>query len=208
MIKLIILDCWNTLFQSSLMNFFKDISEKFSLNITPKILRRFEEIFMLKKYEEYSIPLKIFFKENDISLSEKDFSELKEKLENLELTAFPETLDFLNKAKRIYKLALITNTDFLSIKRLQDKFNINSFFDIQHKSFENGILKPDIILFKRVLEQLDMKKEETIIVGDSLKDDIDIAEEFSIKAILIDRVNKYPNYKRKISSLNEVFNFL
>ena len=57
-----------------------------------------------------------------------------------------------------------------------------------------------------MIEQKDekVKKDEVIMVGDSLPDDVKAAEKFGIKGILLDRRNRYPKYKNRITSLKEL----
>ena len=54
-------------------------------------------------------------------------------------------------------------------------------------SYDVGYIKPDKEIFQKCLDSLNVKKEEAIYVGDSIKDDYKGATEFGINAYLIKR---------------------
>lgn len=54
-------------------------------------------------------------------------------------------------------------------------------------SYEVGCTKPSREIFEICLSQYELKKEEVVYVGDSVKDDYNGATEFGIKAFLIKR---------------------
>lgn len=58
-----------------------------------------------------------------------------------------------------------------------------------------------------MIKELKVKKDEALMVGDSLKDDIQAAENFGIKGILIDRKGKHPDYPNRITSLDQIDKF-
>jgi len=107
-----------------------------------------------------------------------------------------------------YKIGLITNTYYYAYKQLNKQFKIDSLFNVVLKSYETGILKPNPKTFEIMLKKLKVKKNEVLMVGDSLEDDVKAAEKFGIKGILIDRENKYPSYENRICSLKELKKFL
>jgi putative hydrolase of the HAD superfamily len=121
---------------------------------------------------------------------------------------YPDTLKVLNELKEGYVLGLITNTYYYAYKQLNERFKIDCLFDVVLKSYEIGILKPDPKIFEIMLRKLKVKSDEALMIGDSLEDDVKAAENFGIKGILIDRKNKYPSYKNRIVSLEELKKFL
>lgn len=65
--------------------------------------------------------------------------------------------------------------------------------------------KPDRRAFLAVLEELNVKPEETLMVGDELERDLFPAKELGMEIVLIDRQNKIENPPvKKISSLTEL----
>lgn len=74
-----------------------------------------------------------------------------------------EMLDELKK--RNIKIGLITNTfsderDFIRASKLFP------YFDVALISFEQGICKPDLEIYRRMLDELGLKPEECLYVGD------------------------------------------
>ena len=70
----------------------------------------------------------------------------------------------------------------------------NLFDDLFFKiiiSEEESLRKPDIRFFEKAIKNLNVKPNEIIYIGDSVKLDIKPAIELGIKAILIDRINFY-----------------
>ena len=59
-----------------------------------------------------------------------------------------------------------------------------------------------------MIKKLRVSKDEALMVGDTLKDDIQAAEKFGIKGILIDRKGKYSEYPNRIISLEQLKKFL
>lgn len=212
MIKAIIFDCWFTLFYPDLKPLPFDIfAKKLGREISDyKFMKIFEEHFMLKKYTKLEYPIKAILREFNINYSEKFVLELKNILKrgDKHIKSYPETIFVIEKLRKKYKLGIITNTSFFSFHNLDSLFQIRRKFDIVLTSYEMGILKPNPKLFNSMLKKLKVKENEVIMVGDSLKDDIKAAEDLGIKGILIDRKDKYPLYKNRITSLLELNKYI
>ena len=212
MIQAIIFDCWNTLFYTDLVpSPFAEFAERIGENIRDhSYLEIFEKHFMLENHYKLEVPIKELLVELNINPSEKLVAELKcilEKGKDLK-KAYPETLDVLKALKEKYKLGLITNTYYPGFKILEEKFELNKYFDVILKSYETKILKPNPKIFGLMLKRLGLKKNEVLMVGDSLRADVQAAEKYGIKAILIDRENRRPEYSRRITSLEQLPQFL
>ncbi len=211
-IKAIIFDCWSTLFANKdephpFLVFAGKIGRDFNDYNFVKI---FEKHFMLEKHYKLEIPIKQLLVELNINPPDELINELKDILVEAFKShkAYPETLKVLKKLKKDYKLGLITNTDWNGFEKLEEKFKIEEIFDVALKSYETKILKPDPKIFEMMLEMLEVDKDEVLMVGDSLKDDIQAAENFGIKGILIDRKGKHPGYHNRITSLEQLKNFI
>ena len=93
---------------------------------------------------------------------------------------------------------------------LKDK--LNSFFgDIFQDIFvseELGVAKPSVEFYKRALENIPFKADEVLYIGDSIKLDMEPAISLGIETLIIDRDNFYPHLEKRISSLNEIKNYL
>jgi HAD superfamily hydrolase (TIGR01662 family) len=72
-------------------------------------------------------------------------------------------------------------------------------------------VKPHPDVFKYALRKLKVKPDETLFIGDAIDDDYKGAEKVGIKAILIQRTEKYTNKTsrlRTITSLKEIFKYM
>ena len=65
----------------------------------------------------------------------------------------------------------------------------------------HGKVKPDPSIFRAALDQLGVEPEDTVMVGDTLEDDIEGARAVGIRAILIDREGRYPAADERLTDL-------
>lgn len=213
MIKAVVFDLWGTLFYESTQKEhpFRKFARLIGQDLSDyKYLKVFETYLMLKKNYSLRKPVLQILTHFGIVADEKLISELIRLLEKKGIIEdpYPETFKVLGELRaRGYKLALITNTYYTSYKRVNKKFNLGKYFDIVLKSYETGMLKPDPKVFELVLSKLNTSKKETLMVGDSLEDDVRAAEKFGIKGVLVDRNNKHSNYSNRIVSLDGLENF-
>jgi putative hydrolase of the HAD superfamily len=110
----------------------------------------------------------------------------------------------LNKLKGKYKLGLITNTDYLGYKSLQEKFEVDGLFDLSLKSYELKMSKPNPKVYEKMLKGLSVKPEEALMVGDSYEDDFEASMLQGMNALLIDRRERYQDVDKRITSLSEL----
>lgn len=117
-----------------------------------------------------------------------------------------ETLDYLKKK---YKLALITN-GFSSGQNLKiNTGKLRDYFDYIAISQEVGFAKPDPKIYQLALDELNIKANEAIFVGDTFSLDIKGAVSAGIKPIWINqeikRVCDYPiTTIRDINELKDI----
>ena len=122
---------------------------------------------------------------------------------------YPQTLETLQELKdKDYKLAIISNAFSLSFEEVVSEYALAEIFDVIIVSYEVGLLKPDPRIFKRCLEKLKVKKDKVLMVGDSLKDDIEAAQSFGIKSLMLDNKNKHPEYSPRVTSIKDIFSYL
>lgn len=123
---------------------------------------------------------------------------------------FPDTLRCLKSLKEQYKLAIITNGLYcLQMEKIQSS-NLSGYFDNIIISGELGYAKPKEQIFAEALIRCNVKKEQAIMVGDSIESDILGANNFGIKAIWINRLNRIINNNGliEISSLDSLLSVL
>jgi 2-haloalkanoic acid dehalogenase type II len=100
-----------------------------------------------------------------------------------------DTIDTLDSLRdRGYQLALISNaSDDVDVQTLVDNAEIRLFFDTVMSSAKAGIRKPNPLIFHMVLDQIDIRPEEAVMVGDTLGADILGARNAGIFSIWITR---------------------
>ncbi|MEM4263613.1 MAG: HAD family hydrolase [Candidatus Woesearchaeota archaeon] len=118
---------------------------------------------------------------------------------------YPETIAVLEDLKKEkYKMALVSNCPSGSVEPVIEKFDLAKYFDAIILSWEIGKLKTDKDFFEEALKKLKIKKKEDVImVGDSIPTDIEGARNAGLRAILIDRkeTREHPD---KICNLTEL----
>ncbi|MBU1198722.1 MAG: HAD family hydrolase [Nanoarchaeota archaeon] len=193
MIKGVIFDFWGTLVENGI--FPSPVKQvRYILRVRMSFqdyILRFEDVFMAKPHENLTEAFKAVCKE--FELEPRDF--IIEKLVGMwnknELLGKPfldtiEVLKYLKKKK--IKVGLISNTNE-TINRVLDKFDLRQYFDAQVLSYEEGMLKTDPDLFKKLLKKLKLKSEQVVMIGDSIPTDIIGARKADVRPILLDRRN-------------------
>jgi putative hydrolase of the HAD superfamily len=206
-IKAIFFDFWGTLVENGVRSPVKQV--KWILRLRdidfPEYIVKFEDVFMTKKFDELKDGFEETLKAFEIEVPEF----VVEKLigmwnKNTILSkAYDETIQTLEELKKDYKLILISNTDCFSINSVLDKFDLRKYFDEISLSCETGNLKSNKKAFGDPLKKLKIKKQEAVMIGDSLESDVKGAENAGITPILVDRRGTR-EYENKISNLTEL----
>jgi len=211
MIKAVLFDFWGTLAENGTYSPLRQTYELFRLRIPfGNFVTSFEQVVMTKPYEDKK---EAFTKALDL-LHRTPRGDQMEKLiglwnKNVLLAKiYPETIEVLKELKsKGIKLALVSNTPSFTGHEILEKFDLEQYFDVVMLSFEQGLLKTNPEFFQKTLDKLGVKKEEALMVGDSVPTDIKGAENAGIKALLVDRQNKR-EYENKIQDLNAIFEHL
>ncbi len=123
---------------------------------------------------------------------------------------FPETADVLQDLKnRGLKLGVISNFDD-RIYSVMESLGIRQFFDAVTISSETGSCKPDPEIFKAAVAALKVRPSQTLMIGDSLHDDVEAGIRAGLEALLIDRRGRYAGYDhvRRVELLSEILPLL
>jgi putative hydrolase of the HAD superfamily len=88
------------------------------------------------------------------------------------------------------RIGVISNWDY-SLHRVLRSLNIHDRFEHVIASLEEGWEKPDPRLFQRTLEKFAVTPEQAVHVGDNPLDDLRGAQDFGMKAFLIDRAHEH-----------------
>jgi putative hydrolase of the HAD superfamily len=95
-------------------------------------------------------------------------------------------------AARGLRLGLISNTH-RSLSAFQRHFELDGLIAAAISSSQHGYMKPHPSIFEAALKLLDVTPSEAIMVGDSLKQDIDGARRVGMHAVLVNRSSKAPD---------------
>ncbi len=85
-----------------------------------------------------------------------------------------------------YKIGLISNSSFPSEYHLAElqQYGLKEYFDFLIFSHDYGFRKPHSGLFKTALQALKLKPEESVFIGDRLREDVAGAKSVGMKGIL------------------------
>jgi HAD superfamily hydrolase (TIGR01549 family) len=72
----------------------------------------------------------------------------------------------------------------------------------------HGKTKPHPGIFLRMLELLDVRPEEAAMVGDTVEDDIEGAQQVGMRAVLVDRDGRYPDATDRLADLRALVAWL
>ena len=103
--------------------------------------------------------------------------------------------------RRRLKIGLVSNTS-----RDLDAFVRHFRLDVDAwiSSGTHGKVKPSPLIFGAALELLGVAAGEAVMVGDSVEDDVEGAQACGIRAILLDRGDRFPQQVDRIESLREL----
>lgn len=102
-----------------------------------------------------------------------------------------ETISYLKRLKKNFKLYLVSNTNPIHMEAIQKELGIFgwkqfcSLFEKMYLSYEIGERKPDASFYKHVLKDAKLKAEECLFVDDTPAN-IEAAEKLGIPAIFHD----------------------
>ena len=71
-------------------------------------------------------------------------------------------------------------------------------------SHAHGKTKPHDSIFRAILDLLDVEAWDAVMIGDTLDEDIEGARAVGMRAVLLDRENRYPNLRDRIRDLRAV----
>jgi putative hydrolase of the HAD superfamily len=98
-------------------------------------------------------------------------------------------------AARGLRLGLISNTH-RSLTSFQSHFELEGLIAAAISSSQHGYMKPHPSIFEAAMKLLDVAPSEAMMVGDSMKQDIDGARRVGMHAVLVNRSAETPTVGR------------
>jgi putative hydrolase of the HAD superfamily len=190
MIKVIVFDLWNTLIPATI-DFvrLKSLTKKGNSSLS-EFIGRYERATQLKKYGSFEELRADFFNEfkgNEKFLGEEELYEIYfNRMDKINF--FPDVEKNLVALKKEgYALALLSNTESVNAKAISKKLNLTKYFDYLFFSFDLGFVKPDKGAFLGALSKMGFGPQEALMVGDSLRSDINGSKNVGMHNCLINR---------------------
>ncbi len=101
------------------------------------------------------------------------------------------------------RIGLISNTH-RCLTSFQTHFELNGLIDAAISSSDHGYMKPHPSIFEKALELLNVKPREAIMVGDSIRQDIDGARRIGMRAVLVKRSDDTTPSGRDRAAIDDV----
>ena len=206
MVKAIFFDFWGTLVENGVWSPIKQVKNILRINLPfPEYVVRMEKAMMTQAFPSLKEAFQAICTEFSLEADDKQMDELIGIWNKSWMLAHPyeEVEKVLEELQTKYDLYLISNTDSTSILNVIEKFSLDQYFKKKFLSFDLGTIKTDPEFLETVLRETKLKKEECMVVGDSLQSDVIAAEKAGIKAVLVDRRDKR-DFHLKIKNLNEL----
>jgi 2-haloalkanoic acid dehalogenase type II len=125
------------------------------------------------------------------------------------LQVYPDAIEALERLKRRkFKLGVITNSLEEEIQKGFKKLELDGFFDVTVGCDTCGKAKPSREIFCCALDRLNVRPEDAVFVGDSLKFDYEGAEKAGMRPLLISRNGDAPSGVETITSLTEILEYV
>ena len=120
---------------------------------------------------------------------------------------FDDVLPALEWLKhRGLRLAVISNFDS-RIDDLLEGLGLDPYFDAVFISTRVGAAKPDPLIFRAALNHFQLEPDQTLHIGDNLREDVEGAKAAGIEPILLDRNDRFADNPRvwRIVSLDQLY---
>ena len=210
MVKAVIFDLWGTLVETGVkpsptkqVKYFLRARDDFS-----EFVHKFEDSFMKEEFESLKDGFENVVNEFDLRIPDFVYDKMIGMWNKNSILAKPyDDLEVLKEFKeKGYKVFVLANIDKFSYEQLKQKIDFKELIDKAYLSYETGVLKSEGV-FEIIAKENKIKKEDMIMVGDSLKSDVENAENEGVKAVLMDRRDRR-EYENKVKDLNELLTFI
>jgi len=212
MIKAIVFDLWNTLAYNDGLNPIAELEQRFHISD----LKLIENAIQKQEFPALKDMLARFCEFFSIPADEALLAELEQRFQLGMHSAklFDDALPVLKELRPRYKLGIISNTDCFSARAVA-QMGLFKYFDAQCLSCDIGNIKPDKEMFLLMVERLDLRPDEILMIGDNISDDLMISSSLGFQTLLIKRQgnpskihNEAGEYKDTITTLKDLNKFL
>jgi HAD superfamily hydrolase (TIGR01549 family) len=140
-----------------------------------------------------------------VKVNEKTFNTIVKLLESKPYQLYPDAAATVVEAKESgFKTAIVTTIAHFQFKKAIQP--IRNYFDFIMTGYEAGCDKTNPKMYRKVVEILNVRPKEAVMIGDDVPIDIVLPRKLGINAILLDRQGKNvecPQADAVISNLNK-----
>jgi len=182
------------------------ISKKYKISFSDAKKKYSNSKLNLPEYKKHTSVYKL----GSLGFSREEFFDIINDVDQSK-AVFPNEnlLSTLRKLKDKFILVAYSNTPEIATLKTLNQLRIRDSFTKVFCADHFDESKPSKRNLLKILKEVKLKKEEVIILGNSLEKDILPARQLGIKAILFDDVGKYKNPEPPvIYDLIEIFNYL
>ena len=120
-----------------------------------------------------------------------------ERHDNFEL--YDDALPALAELRRCgLKIGLVSNSA-RDVRAFAEHHGLD--IDAGLSSFHHGKTKPHASIFRAVLDLLEVAPDEAAMVGDGVEDDVGGALAVGMRAVLVDRLDRHPEFEPRVADL-------
>ena len=124
-----------------------------------------------------------------VKVNEETLNAIVKLLESKPYQLYPDAAAAVIKAKESrFKTAIVTTIAYFQFKKAIQP--IRNYFDFIMTGYEAGCDKTNPKMYKKVVEILNVRPEEAVMIGDDVPIDIVLPKKMGINAILLDRQGK------------------
>lgn len=124
-----------------------------------------------------------------VKVNEETLSAIVKLLESKPYQLYPDAAEAVIEAKENgFKTALVTTIAYFQFKKAIQP--IRNYFDFIMTGYEAGCDKTNPKMYRKVLEILNARPEEAVMIGDDVPIDIILPKKLGINAILLNREGK------------------
>lgn len=221
MYKALLIDLDNTILDFTKCEYYaiKPVMEKYNIPVTEENINTYSKINLAnwKRLEKKEITREecvttrweTFFGLFGIKADGKDINDLYFSKLKQGGYIMPGAIEFLEKITKIMPVYALTNgIADVQHSRLNNS-EVKRYLAKVYISEEIGYTKPDPNFFNYVMKDINVNKEDCIMLGDSMSSDIAGAINARIDNVWFDFKNTNPNYEgNRITKLEEFFRFL
>lgn len=207
MIRLIAFDLWNTLIRNTCTLGGIPTTVRFELGLEHVDWRSFigayDQAFCLKPVASLESAMDELCLRCGVDVSAERRAAACRQIEYLKecVEPFDDTFGALRQLRQDgYRLVVLTNTNNPALMYALQRAPVDRYVDAIVASCEEGLIKPDVRLFSRMLQRFRTPPHEALMVGDNVHNDVLAARAVGMHAVLLDRKGVY-DYPERLGSL-------